>query len=53
MIGKVKWQQRSLLLVIFVVLPWDKLTALAVDKIFNTREDDVWLQEEEVASLRF
>lgn len=28
-------------LVIFVVLPWDKLTALAVDKIFNTREDNV------------
>lgn len=41
----------SLLLLIFIVLPWDKLTALALDKIFNTREDDVWLQEEEVASL--
>lgn len=52
MIGKVKWQQRSLLLVIFIVLPWDKLTALAVDKIFNTREGNVWLQEEEIASLR-
>lgn len=31
----------SLLLVIFVVLPWDKLIALALDKIFNTREDNV------------
>ena len=40
----------SLLLLIFIVLPWDKLTALALDKIFNTREDNVWLQEE-VASL--
>lgn len=31
----------SLLLVILVVLPWNKLTTLALDKIFNTREDNV------------
>lgn len=31
----------TLLLVIFVVLPWDKLTALTLDKTFNTREGNV------------